>query len=212
MAMEKILILEAPWSDEIEDTRATREIYSSAETLLSVHPEPLRIIQRPLILSTYINDIERFVSLDCNLRGPNVVIFSAHGVHSLVSGKKHRRELQAFDGDINISKEVTKLNGKLGRTIFILDACKIGIRPKSFRQATGALAVIGFTKTVDWIDSSIFVLAVLLRLQQTRALHLKRALKNTKFKESTVKKVIEGMTDGVYKSLASSLGVQHDFA
>lgn len=208
MAMEKILILEAPWSDEIEDTRATREIYSSAETLLSVHPEPLRIIQRPLMSSTYIDDIERFVSLDCNRRGPNVVIFSAHGVHSLVSGKKHRRELQAFDGDINISKEVRKLNGKLGRTIFMLDACKIGIKPKSFLQVTGALAVIGFTKTVDWIDSSIFVLAVLLRLQQSGVLHLKRACK----KQSTVKKVIEGMTDGVYKSLADSLGVQHDFA
>ena len=208
MAMEKILILEAPWSDEIEDTRATREIYSSAETLLSVYPEPLRIIQRPLISSTYIDDIERFVSLDCNLRGPNVVIFSAHGVHSLVSGKKHRRELQAFDGDINISKEVTKLNGKLGRTIFILDACKIGIKPESFRKATGALAVIGFTKKVDWIDSSIFVLAVLLRLQEGGVLHLRRARK----KQSTVKKVIEGMTDGVYKSLADSLDVKHDFA
>ena len=44
MAYEKILILESAWSDEISDSRATREIYGSLETLFSLHDDPLRII------------------------------------------------------------------------------------------------------------------------------------------------------------------------
>ena len=79
MANEKVLILEAPWSDDIEDTQATRDIYASAETLLRIGTNPVRIISRPLISTTYAQDIEQFVDLDCNRRGPNVVVLSAHG-------------------------------------------------------------------------------------------------------------------------------------
>ena len=51
MATEKVLTLEAPWSDGIEDTQATQDIYASAETLLRIGSEPVRIIHRPLISS-----------------------------------------------------------------------------------------------------------------------------------------------------------------
>ena len=61
MANDKILVLEAPWSEDIEDTQATRDIYASAETLLRTGNKPVRMIHRPLIATTYTGDIERFV-------------------------------------------------------------------------------------------------------------------------------------------------------
>jgi len=214
MIYQKILILEAPWSDDIADTRATKEIYSSPETLLSIHPEPVGIIQRPLVSSTYLDDIDKFVALPCNQRGPNLVIISAHGTHSFVKRKgdmKHRREIEAFDRKINISTDIRALNGKLGRTIFILDACEIGIRVESFRKASGALGTIGFAKRVDWIDSSVFILSLLLYLQQAGIFHLQRARKKTGVTQPRAQTVFEAMISGSYRSLAESLDVKHSF-
>lgn len=214
MANEKILILEAPWSTSIADTRATRDIYSSAETLLSIHPEPVRIIQRPLVSTTYLNDIEQFVSLDCNKCGPNVVVLSAHGNHSLVqrSGmEKHKRELQAFDGEVNISAQVRSISASLRRTVFVLDACEVGENVRFFRRAAGALGAVGFSKMVDWIDSSVFVLALLLRFQNSGLFHLKRARGNRGNTMPKVEKIVRDMVTGSYKSLAKSLGFQYNF-
>jgi|GEM_PF-1794188 len=214
MANEKILILEAPWSSNIADTRATREIYSSAETLLSIHNEPIRIIQRPLVSTTYLEDIKQFVSLKCNERGPNVVVLSAHGNHSLVlrtGTDRHRRELQAFDGDVNISAEIKRISGLLSRTVFVLDACEVGENVRSFRKAAGAVGAIGFSKAVDWVDSSVFVLALLLRFQAQGFFHLKRARRNTGNTMPMAEKTISEMTNGAYKSLAKSLGLEYNF-
>jgi hypothetical protein len=214
VANEKILILEAPWSSNIADTRATREIYTSAETLLSVHPEPIRIIQRPLISKTYIKDIEQFVSLDCNKRGPNVVILSAHGNHSVIkqgNRTKNCRTLSAFDGDINISVQIQSISSNLSRTIFILDACQVGTNVHTFVKAAGALGAIGFSETVDWIDSSVFILALLLRFQSAKIFHLKRARTSNGTTKPKTEKIVQHMVSGVYKSLATSLGVQYHF-
>jgi hypothetical protein len=212
MRYNKILILEAPWSGDIEDTRATREIYSSAETLLSIHPKPVQIIQRPLVSTTYLQDIRQFVELPCNQRGPNFVILSAHGAHSLVASGKHRRELLAFDSDlVNISKGIRELRDKLAKTVFILDACEIGDTIESFREAAGALGAIGFANNVNWIDSSIFVLALLLRFQEQEVYHSRTARRVTETTEPEVKRVVKEMIEGTYKSLALSLGVEHSF-
>lgn len=214
MANEKILILEAPWSAHIADTRATRQIYSSAETLLSVHTEPVRIIQRPLLSTLYLQDIKQFVSLECNQRGPNVVILSAHGSHTLIETNnvnKHRRELEAFDGTINISVQIRQISLFLSRTIFILDSCETGREIASFRRAAGALGIIGFTESVDWIDSSVFVLAMLLKFQSESVFHLKRARSTTGNTTTRAQKVLQEMAGGKYKSLMESLGVTYSF-
>ena len=146
MANEKVLILEAPWSDDIDDTQATRDIYTSAETLLRIGPDPARIIYRPLISTTYVQDVEKFVDLDCNQSGPNVIILSAHGrvVKRRSRGRRRpaiRRELSAFDGEINLSRDVRALRGKLRHSIVILDSCWVGDTPERFRQLSRALAV-----------------------------------------------------------------------
>ena len=211
MANEKILILEAPWSNEIADTQATRDIYTSAETLCRLGPEPIRIIQRPLVSMTYLDDIEKFVDLECNQKGPNVIIFSAHGSHTLSKNNKHRRQLDAFDGSINISREIRRVKKKLGHTIIVLDSCELGTNVESFRKASGSLAVIGFTENVDWVDSSVFILALLLRFQMNGVFHLQRARKSTSKTEPKTKRTIREMLEGTYKSFKEPLGIEYSF-
>ena len=215
MANEKVLILEAPWSVDIEDTQATRDIYSSAETLLRIGTDPVRIIHRPLISTTYVGDIEQFVDLDCNQRGPNVIVLSAHGqvVRKRRSTRKRviQRRLTAFDGEVDVSSDIRPINEKLARSIIVLDACELGVTLSSFRAHTGALGVVGFDEEVDWIDSSMFVLALLFKLHQEDVLNLKRARRSTGGRRSRAETVIAGMIEGPYASIADSLGVQTAF-
>ena len=154
MANPKILLLEAPWSDDIQDTEASRDVYTSAETLLRIGDDPVRIITRPLIAATYLQDIEQFVDLDCNQIGVNVIVFSAHGGRSFRKGRRKgltiRRELTAFDGDINLSVGIRKVKGKLDGSLLVLDSCKVGLAIDKFQRASGALGVIGFANEVNW--------------------------------------------------------------
>lgn len=207
MPNEKILIFEAAWFDMIQDTKSTREIYSSAETLLGLSPSPIRIIQRPLVSSTYLEDIEKFTGLECNKRGLNVIIFSAHGSHTKTRRGRHLRKLKAFDKEIIISGEIGKVSRKLGRTIIVLDSCKVGKSVKSFRAAAGSMGAIGFTKDVDWVDSSVFILALLLNFQEAGVFDLK----TKKAALSKAKKTTECMLVGTYKSFRSSLGIVRSF-
>ena len=139
MANEKILIFESAWSERIEDTRSTREIYSSAETLLGLGPSPVRIIQRPLVSSTYLGDIKKFIALECNKRGLNIIIFSAHGCHTRTKKGRHKRKLEALDQEIEIS-EIRKVSRRLSRTIIVLDSYgkrKTFRRKQTLRPASG---------------------------------------------------------------------------
>ena len=216
MANEKVLIFEAPWSKHIDQTQATRDIYTSAETLLRVGPHPVRVIQRPLIKSHYIEDIREFTELECNQRGPNFIVFSAHGAYRLVGsrvrkGLAHRRNLKAFDGNINLSAGIQKASESLQRTIIVLDSCTIGKSIKSFYKASGAAGVIGFSESVDWVDSTMFVLAVLLRFHSEEVMGLKRIRRTTTKSTSRPQKVMDEMKNGAWKSLAESLGVTSYF-
>ena len=211
MANEKILILEAPWSDDIDDTQATRDIYTSAETLLRLGPNPVRIIQRPLVSTTYLRDIRKFVGLSCNRSGPNVVIFSAHGSRTRTKYKRTRRELEAFDACLDINKDIRCLKKKLKRTIIILDSCGVGKNVHSFRKAANALGAIGFAENVDWVDSSVFVPALLLHFQEKGIFHLKRARKSTPKTEPKSEEAIREMLEGAYKSFKKPLGINYSF-
>lgn len=214
MANEKILVFEAPWSLRIDATQATKDIYMSAETLLRVGSEPVRVIHRPLISSIYKRDIQKFAALDCNKRGPNFIIFSAHGSLQLrrkQSKVKYRRKLRAFDGPINLSAGIQDVSKSLTRTTIILDSCDIGNKIKSFYRASGAAGVIGFTEDVDWVDSTAFILAVLLKFHGEGVMTKKRIRKTTKKTISRQQRILEDMTKGTWESLAKSLGVQSYF-
>ena len=212
MANEKILIFEAPWSPKIEDTQTTREIYASAETLLSCGSQPIRIIQRPLVSTTYLGDIKKFVDLECNQKGPNVVIFSTHGTHTFTPKNKNRREIEAFDNCINISKEIRDIKKNLGSTIIILDSCEVGKNVDSFRRASGSLGVIGFTKRVSWVDSSVFILALLLYFQEEGVFYLKPNRTGIRETEPKPKRIISKMLEGTYKSFKEPLGIEYSFS
>ena len=215
MANEKVLILEAPWSNDIEDTQATRDIYASAETLLRIGTDPVRMIHRPLISTTYVGDIEQFVDLDCNQRGPNVIVLSAHGevIRKRRSNRKRiiQRRLTAFDGEIDVSSGIRRLHEKLARSIVVLDSCELGASLSSFHTHSGALGVMGFAEEVDWVDSSMFVLAMLFKLHQEKVLNLKRARHSTDARRSRAETVITTMIEGPYASVADSLGVRTAF-
>lgn len=210
---EKLLILEGSWAQDpehyIADSRSTTRIYSGFESLLSVQSNPVFIIARPLLKSRFDQDIGQFLDLPGNQKGLNVIILSGHGYYKKVkdeAGKmKHRRVLFAIDGKMNLSRRIRKLSRRLCRTIFILDACDVGTSISSFRDASSALGVIGFKESVDWIDSSVFILALLLRYQAEGIFQMKRL--------SAVKpqRVLEDMRDGSYRSLWKRLDLKFSF-
>lgn len=213
MAYEKILVLESTWAenddDYIADSRSTTRIYSAVETLLSLRDVPVFVLQRPLLASRYLVDIEQFVGLEANRRGPNLIVLSGHGEHELVKksngDRAHRRVIHAIDGEVNISVDLRQLGDKLKRTIFVLDACSTGQKIESFRVATGALGAIGFSKDVSWVDSASFLLAFLLKCQEDGVFQLERA------NWQRPKNILESMSEGTYKTLAKSLGLEYSF-
>lgn len=216
MANEKVLIFEAPWEDDIDQTQATRDIYTSAETLLRVGSHPVRVIQRPLIRSLYLEDIRKFTALECNQRGPNFIVFSAHGAYKLFWSRRrktvsHSRSLRAFDGNIGLHSGIQEVSDSLNRTIIILDSCEVGKFIKSFHRVSGAAGVIGFSKSVDWVDSTMFILAVLLTFHCEGVMGLKRIRRTTEKSTARAQKVIKEMTSGPWKSLSDSLGVRYYF-
>ncbi|KUO64588.1 MAG: hypothetical protein APF84_03965 [Gracilibacter sp. BRH_c7a] len=210
----KLLILESNWGENEEeyltDSRSTSKIYSSIETLLSLHNSPLQIIQRPLLSFRFVEDIKQFTNLPENKNGVNIIILSAHG--SLVRKKKNSlktkkitRTLCAIDNVINISTEMRKVSKFLKRTIIILDSCAIGEKTESFLKASKALGVIGFSKDVDWIDSAVFILALLCKYQDEGAFSLKR------FTPVKPKQIIAQMEVGHYKLFFDELGIEYCF-
>jgi len=210
VAYEKILILESSWADEREDymsdSRSTARIYLSFETLLSLHKVPVFAIHRPLLAGRYLKDIRQFVSLPANATQMNIVILSAHGTYTRVQKgdkKVNRRRLHAIDGQIRLSSDIHKLKGQLDRTVFILDACDVGSRVAEFRRAAGALGVIGFSQAVDWADSAVFVLALLLHIQ-TRGIFQEPQSSA----RAIVRHLVHDLRQGTYKSLAKALGLE----
>jgi len=210
VAHEKILILESTWAleadDYISDSRSTARIYLSFETLLSRHDVPVFAVHRPLLVGRYIEDIRQFVSLLANVRQMNIVILSAHGTFTRAQKgdkKVNRRRLNAIDGGIKLSRDIHNLKGKLKRTVFILDACEVGERVDEFRKAAGALGVIGFSKSVEWADSAVFVLALLLHIQTMEIFQKPQSLGRT-----LIRHLVEDLRQGTYKSLAEALGLE----
>ncbi len=205
----KILILEGSWAEDdkdyMSDNRSVARIYAGIEALLSVHDEPAQFIFRPLLKSRFLSDLDQFLSLNSNRRGVNVVILSGHGDKDLTRDGKHRRWLSAIDETINLSIEIREPAKSLTRSVIVLDSCLIGDSVESFRRASGALGVVGFSKRVNWNDSAVFILALLLKFQSAGVFHLKRK------SAVTPKRVLGNMVSGKYKSLAKSLGVEFSF-
>ena len=201
---EKLLILEANWAEDdgdyLLDSRSASQVYGSLERLLANDDYPLTIIQRPLLKCRFKKDVEQFVNLESNKKGLNVILLSAHGALE----RDDCRELDAIDGRIDVSAEMKKLKPVLHRSIIILDSCGVGENIKSFLAASGALGVIGFSKTVDWVDSAVFVLALLCRLRAEGVFSMKKSAIRPR-------KVMEALEQSHYSQFFEVLGVEYEF-
>jgi len=213
--LSRLLILEGSWgekpNDYISDSLSTTRVYSALEALLWIHGTPIRIIQRPLLNGRFISDLHQFTSLRSNKTGINIVVLTAHGkkrskqkLHS--RRKTHKRTLRAIDGTLNLSAKIQKLSQKLSRTILIIDSCQVGADLGSLLQASGALGIIGFAADVDWIDSSTFVLAILLKF------HEEGVFTSTKSRALTAaRRVMSQMESGAFSSLWEELEAEYLF-
>ena len=143
-------------------------------------------------------------------------MLSAHGKFDIRKrGSKPKlviqRRLTAFDGEVDVGRGVRPLKEKLARSVIVLDACKLGLTLSNVRVLSGALGVVGFAEEVDWVDSSMFVLAMLFKLHQEDVFNLKRARRSTDVKRSRAETVISDMIEGPYASMKDSLGVRTAF-
>ncbi len=66
------------------------------------------------------------------------------------------------------------------------------------------MGVIGFRETVGWVDSAVFILALLLRYMEEGVFHMKRV-------GPRPQAILERMLAGPYRTLGKELGVVHSF-
>jgi hypothetical protein len=199
------LILEGSWAQEVDyltDSRSTARLYTALEDLLSLEGTPIRLIHRPLLNCRFAQDIRDFVRLAEKQSGGTVIILSAHGARIRTKKGSRRRVLRALDGKLNLSSEIKQVNDVLGKTILVLDSCEVGQSLDLFQRAAKALAVIGFARSVDWVDSTTFILALLNKLDDAKFFTA------TKKIEGAAKEAIGEMWKDPYAALAKLLGAE----
>lgn len=201
-----VLILEGNWAEDggnyLTDSRSTSKLYTALEDILSLEQNPIKFIQRPLLNSRFIEDIKQFTSLTKNQHGGTVIILSAHGKRIKTREGKKRRVLKAIDGKLNLSLQIKGVGKILGKTIIVLDSCEIGGGLNAFQKVANALAVVGFRESVGWVDSALFVLAFLDKLNNYEYFSKKSEI------EVAAKKAIEAMWEPSYGVLADYLGAK----
>ena len=213
--LPKILILESEWSHYIDEKSAC-DIYKSIEAM----PYSIDVVSRPLIKDIYLDYIGQFISLIWNKAETNVIILSGHGGNKTEiddqGNRWHRREISGFTGQIDLNEDLEefeywdedgkKIRGPFQRTIFILDSCLIGKKIKQFCKQVDAFGVIGYSESVDWTDSSIFTLAILLHFLAAEVF-----TKQARGGNPLAKQILDEMKQGAYKSMMEELGVTYAF-
>jgi len=210
---QKLLILESHWSvrkkERITDGRSTGIIYKTAlQSLMSTTKQPYSILTRPLLASTFADDIEQFVNLPSNRKGMNVIIISGHGDIMFESYDEDFGEMkkcvQAYDEKVSTTC-FEELYADLTRSIVIFDACDIGTEVNRLQFYSNALMVIGFAKAVAWCDSTLFVLSLLMEF------HFRKVFQSKRINRYTPLFILNTMRAGRYKSLIKSLKVRWKF-
>ena len=158
------------------------------------------MIYRPLISSTFVEDIKKFINLDCNRHGVNLIIFSAHGrVDDWADEPEMTRIMKAFDGEIDFGREMRKLKGKLSGSIIFLDVCNSAEDLFGLYPDTGALGILGFVQDTNWSEAPVFLLTLLTDLYQGGALDHVSEEKYSNEKRSDVVELIQKMISKTYK-------------
>jgi hypothetical protein len=198
----KLLLLESDWRGAADrpptQTRSAARLYAALGGLLSTPARPLECLRRPLLADSLQSELADFVKLPENRRGPNVVVISTHGFYQAPSGHL----LAAADGLIEPRRVFAALEGRLHRSLVIMDACQIGADLSALRA--GTLGLVGFQGEVDWLASSVFVLALLRGWQRAGVFELQRA------HPARAKRVLDSMRGGDYARLMRELGVVYE--
>jgi len=201
-----VLILEGNWGEDettyLTDSRSTSRLYAALEDLLSLGSRPVKFIQRPLLAGRFAKDIRNFVSLTKDQGRGTVIILSGHGSRRKTKTGKKRRVLQALDGKLNLSLQIKEVGDILGKTILILDSCEIGEKLELFQRVAKALAVIGFRQDVGWVESAVFILAFLDKLDDYKYFSNEAEIQHA------ATAAINAMWSIPYLSLAKHLGAE----
>ncbi len=209
MANEKLLLLESQWRatprSPPSEFRSAARLYASLDRLLPVSAEPARCRQAALRRTDWREQIKIFTGSEWNRRGPNLVVLSSHGWSPSAGSPLDGYWLAADDGLIDLDRELAELKGALKRSLVLLDACHLGDDPERLRASADALGVIGFQGRVNWLASSVFMLALLRRFLQAGVFQARRA------DMRRPRAVLRAMLDGEYARLAEQLGVQYSF-
>jgi hypothetical protein len=208
--MAKVLFLESCWSNESDgndfllNRRSAAKLYSALEMLGSTWQSPLITVNRPLLAKRFQPDIQAFVRLEHNRRGPNAVVLSAHGGEKI----SNRRPIVSdyLGRHVDLWKEFGELAGSLQRTIIFLDSCVLGSDAAALRLRADCLGVISFGADVGWTDAAILILAILTKFQEEGVFHMERA------SPVRPRQILESMTGGAYQSLCESLALDHAFS
>jgi hypothetical protein len=135
----KLLILEGEWQHA--------QAHSSGHLYARVCAG--QALQAPLRLD-WAQTARAFTALAENRRGVNCIIISTHASSEAFA---------TLDGSALLTTLAASVD--LRRTLLLLDSCHAGARAAELRATSGALAVIGFATEVDWLASSVFILALL---------------------------------------------------
>ena len=92
----------------------------------------------------------------------------------------------------------------LVNSIFVLDSCAVGFEIHKFRKPHDIFGCIGFDDDADWIDSTIFILALLAKMASRNLFVRSPGYSHVE--------LLEEMQQGAYAELMKMLGVSFDFS
>ena len=209
----RILLLESSWAESMADymtcTKSSSKIYGLLSTLALDEYGPVNVIEKPLLAHRFQIDIAQFADTQSLFKGVHTIIISGHGADLFQPGGKSvgfnrdSKGVRCIDGEISLIEHLRPIREKLKHTLLIIDACRVGTEVHNIVKQTGVYGCVGFSKSVPWTDSTLFVLALLLNLFEFGIFH-----GNTTDK---AKKILQSMQRGAYGSLMRSLKVEYAF-
>jgi hypothetical protein len=145
-----VFCVETPWNTDLRDRSSVRPLLEVLEAQSSV-----RFIHRDAATS---EELEHYLKTWSQTRYKEYKLgyFPFHGDRDcLILGRRY----------YGLGEMQELLAGKLaGRTVYFSSCATLGIGSgliEEFRVTTGATAVCGFTKSIDWMDGAVFDLALI---------------------------------------------------
>ncbi len=173
-----VLCLEGEWFDGMEGRVSIEPVLRLLElsgTLRLVH----RDVATRVELEFHLN---RWLGRTKGMSGYNLCYFGLHG---------SSETLYLGEEDISLEDFAAILSGKCSGKVLYFAACKVLAAPdgvlQDFCKTTGAKAVVGYTRDVDWFEAAAFEILMISRL--IHSVRMKSAYNSlaTKYPDLTAK-------------------------